>query len=102
LVTPAPSESILIGSPATPLWRLPKRKWDWKSLKDPLSAMSFYTCDEAFFTGTAANVAPIAEIDHRLVGTGEIGPITQKISDIYGNIILGNNPKYMHWCTPVF
>lgn len=61
-----------------------------------------YIADEAFFTGTAANVAAIAEIDHRLVAKGEIGPITQKLSDIYTDIILGKNPKYMQWCTPVY
>ena len=49
-----------------------------------------------------ANVAAITEIDHRHVGNAEIGPITHKLSDIYDDIILGNNPKYMSWCTPVY
>jgi branched-chain amino acid aminotransferase len=60
-----------------------------------------YICDEAFFTGTAAHVAPIIEIDERPVGDGSIGPISKRLQEIYFRIIEGNYPKYMHWCTPV-
>ena len=54
------------------------------------------------FTGTATHIAPIAEIDHRLVGDGEVGPITGKIQALYFDVIQGKNPRYMHWCTPVY
>ena len=61
-----------------------------------------YTADECFLTGTAAHVTPVAEIDHRPIGNGEIGEITAKLQEIYARVIRGDHSKYMHWCTPVY
>jgi branched-chain amino acid aminotransferase len=61
-----------------------------------------YTADECFLTGTAAHVTPVAEIDQRKIGSGEIGEITHKLQEIYAKVIRGNHSKYMHWCTPVY
>jgi len=102
LVTPSASESILIGITRNSVIEIAKNEMKLEVIERPVERGELYTCDEAFYTGTAANVAPIAEIDHRLVGKGEIGPITQKLSDIYLDIIHGKNPKYMPWCTPVY
>lgn len=58
-----------------------------------------YLADEAFFTGTAAEVTPIREIDHRVIGTGKRGSITQKLQEAYFNIVKGQNADYRHWLT---
>jgi branched-chain amino acid aminotransferase len=102
LVTPAPSESILIGVTRNSVIELAKKELGIETIERQIERQELYTADEAFFTGTAANVAPIAEIDHRLVGSGEIGPVTQKLSEIYIDVIHGRNPKYKSWCTPVY
>jgi branched-chain amino acid aminotransferase len=60
-----------------------------------------YICDEAFFTGTAAEVTPIRELDRIELGAGERGPITEKIQTAFFDIVNGRNPKYAHWLTPV-
>jgi branched-chain amino acid aminotransferase len=60
-----------------------------------------YICDEAFFTGTAAEVTPIRELDRIELGAGERGPITEKIQAAFFDIVNGRNPKYAHWLTPV-
>jgi branched-chain amino acid aminotransferase len=60
-----------------------------------------YICDEAFFTGTAAEVTPIRELDRRIVGTGVRGPITEQIQAAFFDIVYGRNRKYHHWLTPV-
>ena len=60
-----------------------------------------YLADEIFLTGTAAHVTPVGELDMRPIGEGGVGPITQKINDMYVDIIAGNNPKYMDWCATV-
>ena len=60
-----------------------------------------YLADEIFLTGTAAHVTPVGELDMRPIGEGGVGPITQKINDMYVDIIAGNNPKYMDWCASV-
>ena len=60
-----------------------------------------YISDEAFFTGTAAEVTPIRELDRIELGCGARGPITEKIQSAYFDIVHGRNPKYAHWLTPV-
>ena len=60
-----------------------------------------YICDEAFFTGTAAEVTPIRELDRVQIGIGSRGPITEKIQNAFFDIVNGRNPKYAHWLTKV-
>ena len=60
-----------------------------------------YICDEAFFTGTAAEVTPIRELDRIELGCGSRGPITEKIQSAFFDIVNGRNPKYAHWLTKV-
>ncbi len=60
-----------------------------------------YICDEAFFTGTAAEVTPIRELDRVQIGAGSRGPITEKIQAAFFDIVGGRNSKYAAWLTPV-
>lgn len=60
-----------------------------------------YAAEEVFFTGTAAEVTPIREIDNREIGIGERGPITTEIQQRYFDIVEGKNPAYRHWLTYV-
>jgi branched-chain amino acid aminotransferase len=60
-----------------------------------------YISDEAFFTGTAAEVTPLRELDRIAIGTGSRGPITEKIQAAFFDIVNGRNPKYAHWLTLV-
>jgi branched-chain amino acid aminotransferase len=64
-----------------------------------------YICDEAFFTGTAAEVTPIRELDRIELGAGESagrrGPITEKIQSAFFDIVNGRNAKYAEWLSPV-
>jgi len=60
-----------------------------------------YIADEAFFTGTAAEVTPIRELDGRIIGNGARGPITEKLQTAFFDIVYGRNPKYHSWLTPV-
>lgn len=60
-----------------------------------------YIADEAFFTGTAAEVTPIRELDRVQIGIGARGPITEKVQAAFFDIVNGRNPKYAHWLTPV-
>jgi branched-chain amino acid aminotransferase len=60
-----------------------------------------YIADEAFFTGTAAEVTPIRELDRVEIGIGRRGPITEKVQSAFFDIVNGRNPKYAHWLTKV-
>jgi branched-chain amino acid aminotransferase len=56
-----------------------------------------YIADEAFFTGTAAEVTPIREVDGRTIGEGKRGPITEKLQSMFFDVVNGRNDKYRHW-----
>ena len=58
-----------------------------------------YTADEAFFTGTAAEVTPISNIDNRVIGAGERGAVTKRLQDAYFDVVYGRNPKYASMLT---
>jgi len=58
-----------------------------------------YICDEAFFTGTAAEITPINSLDHRVIGNGARGPITEKLQSAYFDVVYGRNEKYRHYLT---
>ncbi|MFU8765659.1 MAG: branched-chain amino acid transaminase [Haliea sp.] len=60
-----------------------------------------YIADEAFFTGTAAEVVPIRELDGRKIGSGSRGPITEKLQTMYFDSVRGNRPQNLEWLTPV-
>jgi branched-chain amino acid aminotransferase len=61
----------------------------------------FYVADEAFFTGTAAEVVPIRELDSRAIGSGSRGPLTEKLQSIFFDSVRGRAPRYDEWLTPV-
>jgi branched-chain amino acid aminotransferase len=60
-----------------------------------------YGADEAFFTGTAAEVTPIRELDRRSIGSGTRGPITEQLQTLYLDIVQGRSEKYRDWLTYV-
>src|SRR5690606_24204201 len=60
-----------------------------------------YICDEAFFTGTAAEVTPIRELDNRPIGEGKRGPITEQLQSMYFDQVYGRSEYYRDWNTLV-
>jgi branched-chain amino acid aminotransferase len=60
-----------------------------------------YVADEAFLCGTGVQVSPIIEIDHRPLGSGQIGPIGRLVRDRYFDAVRGKLPEYSHWLTPI-
>ena len=60
-----------------------------------------YCADEAFFTGTAAEVTPIRELDDRQIGEGRRGPITEKLQSVFFDVVAGKAERYRHWLAPV-
>jgi branched-chain amino acid aminotransferase len=60
-----------------------------------------YVAEEAFFTGTAAEITPIREVDRRAIGAGARGPVTRAIQETFFSAVRGENAKYRSWLTPV-
>ena len=102
LVTPARYNVMLIGITRQTVIELAQNELGIETIERQVERTELYNADECFLTGTAANITPVAEIDHRKIGNGEIGEITKKLQQLYSEVIRGNNPKYLDWCTAVY
>ena len=102
LVTPASYNVMLMGITRNTVIKLAQNELGVETIERQIDRGELYTADECFFTGTAANITPVAEIDRRKIGSGEIGEITSKLQELYSEVIRGNNPKYLDWCTAVY
>jgi branched-chain amino acid aminotransferase len=60
-----------------------------------------YVADEMFLCGTGVQISPVVEVDHRPVGSGEVGPIARLVRDRYFDAVRGRIPEYSHWLTPI-
>ena len=69
--------------------------------EDRFTRDEIYIADEAFFTGTAAEVTPIREVDGRVIGKGRRGKITKKLQSLFFDIVKGKKEKYDHWLTKI-
>ena len=74
---------------------------DIETLERNISVDEVYECDEAFFTGTAAEVTPIIEVDDNKINNGLPGPLTKQLQANYFNLIRGKHDKYNEWLTRV-
>ena len=102
LVTPASYNSILMGITRDTVIELAHNELGIETIERQIDRSELYIAEECFFTGTAAHITPIGEIDHRKIGNGETGEITKRLQEIYFEVIQGSNPKYLEWCTPVY
>lgn len=100
LVTPGVFDGILVGITRKLIMELAENKLGIKTTERHVNRLELYNAEECFLTGTAANITPVAEIDGRKVGDGEIGKVTAELQKIYNDIIKGNNPEYAYLCTP--
>ncbi len=102
LVTPATYNNILMGITRNTVIELAEKELGIETTQRPIDRFELYTADECFLTGTAAHVTPVAEIDGRKIGNGEIGEITARLQELYVRVIKGDHPEYTHWCTAVY
>jgi branched-chain amino acid aminotransferase len=68
--------------------------------EDNITRDELYSADEAFFTGTAAEVTPIREVDRRTIGEGKPGPVTEKVKNRFFAAVRGEDETFRHWLTP--
>ncbi|MCD6358725.1 MAG: branched-chain amino acid transaminase [Dehalococcoidia bacterium] len=102
LVTPPPSDDILIGITRDSVITLAREELGIETVERSITRSELYCADESFLTGTAAHLTPVVEVDHNKLGDGRIGKITRQLQKLYMDIELGKNPKYLHWLTPVY
>ena len=97
LITPLPSDNILMGVTRDSVMTLAKNELGIDTIERQVDRSELYVAEECFFTGTAANVAPILEIDHRPIGNGKIGKVTAKLQKLFAEVMVGRNAKYPEW-----
>ncbi len=102
LVTPSRHSSILLGITRDTVLKIAQNELGIEVEERQVDRSELYVADEAFITGTAANITALTEVDHRVISDGEIGEVTKKLQALYADIIRGRNPKYLGWCTPVY
>jgi branched-chain amino acid aminotransferase len=97
LITPPSSDDILMGITRDTVMKLAKNELGIDTVERQVDRSELYVAEECFFTGTAANVAPILEVDHRPIGTGKIGKVTGKLQKLFGEVMVGRNARYSEW-----
>ena len=96
LIKTTPLTSILGGITRDSLMKLAK-DLGYTVEEQQFTRDEFYIADEAFFTGTAAELTPIRELDRRVIGAGHAGPVTKHLQKEFFGIVHGENPKYKQW-----
>jgi branched-chain amino acid aminotransferase len=97
LITPPSCDNILMGITRDTVIKLAKNELGIDTIERQVDRSELYVAEECFFTGTAANVAPILEIDRRTIGTGKIGKVTAKLQRLFAEVMVGRNAKYADW-----
>jgi len=101
LITTQVVDNILEGITRDTIIELAKNELKIETEVREIDRTELYICDEVFFCGTGAQVSPVTMIDHRPVGSGEIGSLSKQLQEIYFHVVKGKNPKYKKWCSPV-
>ncbi len=102
LITPPPSDNILEGITRDSIIELARREMHLEVVERSIDRSELYVCEEAFFTGTAVEIAPITKVDYRPVGTGNIGFITNHLRELYTQASHGRIIDYHPWLKPVY
>ncbi len=102
LYTPDPSQNVLEGVTRRTIMELAHHELGLEVVERSIDRGELYCAEEVFFTGTAVGIAPVASVDRRRVGDGEVGPITKLLANLYGRIVTGREPRYLEWLTPAY
>ena len=99
-LTPPVSDDLLEGVTRKALMEL-MRNEGIETAERSIDRSELYVADEIFVCGTGVQVSPVVEVDHRPVGSGEVGPVASLVRDRYFDAVRGRLPAYRHWLTPI-
>lgn len=102
LITPPVTANILEGITRQVIIDLAKSELGIETEERQIDRSEVYVADEAFFCGTGVEVTPIGSVDHIDLGSGGVGPISQRIRELYFRVVRGDEPKYRQWLTPIY
>jgi branched-chain amino acid aminotransferase len=102
LVTPPVTENILEGITRRTVLELARNELGIPVVERPIDRTEVYLCEEFLMTGTAAQVTAVTRVDYRPIGTGQMGPVTARLRQLFDDAVRGRLPKYRQWNTPVY
>ena len=102
IVTPPVTDNILEGITRNSMITLLRDELGMDVVERPIDRTEVYLSDEVFMVATGAQIVAITRIDHRKIGSGAMGPVTQKLRDLYFNVVRAKVSKYRAWCQPVY
>jgi branched-chain amino acid aminotransferase len=102
LITPSITENILEGITRRTVLELAQKELGLPVQERPIDRTEVYLCDELFMSGTAAQITAITRVDHRQIGSGQMGPITERLRELFIEVVRGNVPQYRAWNTAVY
>jgi len=102
VVTPPITDNILEGITRRSVIELIQQELGMQVVERSIDRTEVYICEEFFITGTAAEVTAVTRVDYRPIGSGNIGPITARVRQLFAEVIYGRNPDYRHWNLPVY
>jgi branched-chain amino acid aminotransferase len=102
LITPSITENILEGITRRTVLELAQKELGLPVQERPIDRTEVYLCDELFMSGTAAQITAITRVDYRLIGSGQMGPITARLRELFNDVVRGNVAQYRAWNTAVY
>lgn len=100
--TPPVTDNILEGITRRTIMHLLSQELGVQVVERPIDRTEVFLAEEVFFCGTGVQVAAITRVDHRTIGDGKMGSITQRLRDLYFDVVRGNVQSYVDWCSPVY
>jgi len=100
--TPMITDNILEGITRRSIIQFMREDLKWEVVERSIDRTEVYLADEMFFAGTGVQIAAITKVDHRKVGTGQMGEQTAQLKKFFLDVVHGRNPKYRGWCYPIY
>lgn len=102
IITPSNSSDVLEGITLRSILELAREELGLEVVERSIDRTELYVADEAIMCGTGMQIAAITRVEHRNIGTGEMGEITRALRQLFFDVVYGRLPKYRHWLTPVY
>jgi branched-chain amino acid aminotransferase len=102
LFSPPSTEDNLDGITRRTLITLATEDLGFKFQERPIGRSERYTAEEMFLCGTGAEVTPVSSVDRRVIGDGQVGPVTTRLKEHFTNVVHGRVPERSSWLTPVW
>ena len=100
LLTPPVTDDILEGVTRSAILEIARNEQIPVEIRS-IDRSELYVADEMLLCGTGVQVSPVVELDHRPIGSGQVGTVTRRIRERYFDAVRGRLPEYRHWLTPI-